>query len=123
MLYQIGPITLIRAMKEERSPASSPCGTSDLAPSATSAAVTPNIWADPKKPMIDPAMRPRNENNDAPNGESMDDSVANAVKCLIPSFRTIWLPTIFAIMLMIPNMATNEEKSFGAKFHFVFARI
>eukprot|EP00979_Chaetoceros_neogracilis_P017131 scaffold10179_cov270-Chaetoceros_neogracile.AAC.15 len=53
----------------------------------------------------------------------MDDSVANAVKCLIPSFRTIWLPTIFAIMLMIPNMATNEEKSFGAKFHSVFARI
>lgn len=111
-LYHIGPITFVKARKEDLSPANSPCGTLDLAPSAYKAAVTPSVCTGPRKPIIVPKMRPLNESSDAAMGDSIDEKVAIAVKCLIPSFSTILLPTMFAKMFMMPIMAINDEKSF-----------
>ena len=85
----MGPITFAKARKDDRSPANSPCGTLDFAPSPYNAAVTPSICDDAGNPITQPIMRPRKEKNDAPIGASTDDRVAIAVKCLIPSLITI----------------------------------
>lgn len=122
-LYKIGPITFAKARKEDLSPANSPCGTLDLAPSTYKAAVTPNICDDARKPKTQPSTSPRKENSDAPMGASTDDRVAIAVKYLIPSLTTIWLPTMLAKILMTPITPRNDEKSFTSMFHSVLTRI